>query len=246
MPKNIEANTAASFVLSVIVLYLALVALYSTNLSIQSLSVNYAPELLFPEAGYGETPLSAADITTHSALAPDITRDPVTPARVPVLKRPPVLLVIFLLSLEIHLSLRPRWLLKLVMCRLLPSLESIIAFIASVPKFCLLSVFKILPRLRGQHRAPALAAARTATTSKAAPATRGAPGHGRSGAPIEAAALAAALAESGLESESEDKAGPWGQFTPSHLYDFDDLYDPDWGSDDDFNNPHDGDWLDFG
>jgi hypothetical protein len=58
--------------------------------------------------------------------------------------------------------------------------------------------------------------------------------------------LAAALAESALESESEDKAGPWGQFTPSHLYDFDGLYDPDRGLDDDFNNPHDGDWLDFG
>ena len=36
---------------------------------------------------------------------------------------------------------------------------------------------------------------------------------------IEAAALAAALAESALESESEDKAGPWGH-TPSHLGDF--------------------------
>jgi hypothetical protein len=48
----------------------------------------------------------------------------------------------------LHLSLRPRRLLKLVMCRLLPSLVSIIASIASVPKFCLLSVFKILPRLR--------------------------------------------------------------------------------------------------
>jgi hypothetical protein len=82
-------------------------------------------------------------------------------------------------------------------------------------------------RAKRQHRALALAAARTATTSKAAPATRGAPDHGRSGAPIEAAALAAALAESALESESEDKAGPWGQFTPSHLYDFDGLYDPD-------------------
>jgi hypothetical protein len=53
--------------------------------------------------------------------------------------------------------------------------------------------------------------------------------------------LAAALAESALESESEDKAGPWGQFTPSHLYGFDNLYDPDCGSDDDFDNPHD-DW----
>jgi hypothetical protein len=63
MPKNIEANTAASFVLPVIVLYLALVvALHSTSLSIQSLSVNYAPELLLAGARYGETPLSAADI----------------------------------------------------------------------------------------------------------------------------------------------------------------------------------------
>jgi hypothetical protein len=84
MPKNIEANTVASFVLSVMVLYLSLVALYSTNLSIQSLSVNYAPELLFPEAGYGETPLSAADIAMHSTLAPKINREPVTAARVPV------------------------------------------------------------------------------------------------------------------------------------------------------------------
>jgi hypothetical protein len=66
MPKKNEANTAASFVLSVIVLCLALVALYSTNLSIQSFSVNYAPELLFAEAGYGETPLSAADIAMNS------------------------------------------------------------------------------------------------------------------------------------------------------------------------------------
>jgi hypothetical protein len=57
--------------------------------------------------------------------------------------------------------------------------------------------------------------------------------------------LAAALAESALESESKDKAGPWGQFTPSHLYDLHGLYDPDRGSDDDFNNPH-GDWLDSG
>jgi hypothetical protein len=91
-----------------------------------------------------------------------------------------------------------------------------------------------------------LAAARKATTSKPAPATRGAPGHGRSDA-IEAAALAAALvAESALESGSvAHKAGPWGPFTPSHLYDFDGLYDPDCGSDDDFDNPH-GDWLDFG
>jgi hypothetical protein len=48
-----------------------------------------------------------------------------------------------------------------------------------------------------------------------------------------------------LESESEDKAGPWGQFTPSHLYDFDNLYDPDCASDGDFDNPH-GNWPDFG
>jgi hypothetical protein len=49
--------------------------------------------------------------------------------------------------------------------------------------------------------------------------------------------LAAALAESALAgSESKDKAGPWGQFTPSHLYD-DGLYDPDCGSDDDFDIP---------
>jgi hypothetical protein len=60
---------------------------------------------------------------------------------------------------------------------------------------------------------------------------------------IEAAALAAALAESALESESEEhKVGLWGKFTLSHLYDFDDLYDPHCGSDDDFDNPH-GDWL---
>jgi hypothetical protein len=106
-------------------------------------------------------------------------------------------------------------------------------------------------RAKRQHRARALAAARTATTSKAAPAiaTRGAPSHGRSDA-IEAAALAAALAESALESESEEhKAGLWGQFTPSHLYGFDGLCDPHCvthcGSYDDFGNPH-GDWLDFG
>jgi hypothetical protein len=38
-----------------------------------------------------------------------------------------------------------------------------------------------------------------------------------------------------------------GRATPpqANLYDFDDLYDPDFGSDDDFENPH-GDWLDFG
>ena len=146
MPKNNKANTAASFVLSVIVLYLALVALYSTNLSIQSLSVNYAPEPLLAGAGYGETPLSAADIAMNSTLAPNINHEPVTAARVPFLKRLPVPLVIFLLSLVIHLSLRPRWLLKFVMCQFLPSLVSIIAFIASVPKFCLLSVFKVLAR----------------------------------------------------------------------------------------------------
>jgi hypothetical protein len=57
--------------------------------------------------------------------------------------------------------------------------------------------------------------------------------------------LAAALAESALESESEEhKAGPW-EYTPSHLCDFDSLCDPDFGSDDDFDNPH-GDWLNFG
>jgi hypothetical protein len=57
--------------------------------------------------------------------------------------------------------------------------------------------------------------------------------------------LAAALAESALESESEEhKAGPW-EFTPSHLYDFDGLYNPDCGSDDDLDDPH-GDWLAFG
>jgi hypothetical protein len=93
-------------------------------------------------------------------------------------------------------------------------------------------------RAKRQHRALALAAARTSTASKAAPATRGAPpGHVRSDA-IEAAASAAALAESALESESEEhKARPW-EFTPSHLYNFDGLYDPDSGSDDDFGNPH--------
>jgi hypothetical protein len=60
--------------------------------------------------------------------------------------------------------------------------------------------------------------------------------------------LAAALAESALESKSEDKAGPWGQFTPSHLYDFDGLsfvYDPDCGSGGDFDDLH-GDWLGSG
>jgi hypothetical protein len=57
--------------------------------------------------------------------------------------------------------------------------------------------------------------------------------------------LAATLAESALESESEEhKAGPW-DFTPSHLHGFGGLYDPDFDSDDDFDNPH-GDWLDFG
>jgi hypothetical protein len=102
--------------------------------------------VIFAEADYGETLLSAADIAMNSTLAPNISRDPVTAARVPFLKRLPVPLVIFLLSLVIHLGLRPRWLLKFVMCHLLPSLVSIIAFIASVPKFFLLSVFKILPR----------------------------------------------------------------------------------------------------
>jgi hypothetical protein len=41
----------------------------------------------------------------------------------------------------------------------------------------------------------------------------------------------AAVAESALESESEDKAGPRGKFTPSHLYDLGGLYDPDCDSD---------------
>jgi hypothetical protein len=64
---------------------------------------------------------------------------------------------------------------------------------------------------------------------------RRAPGHGRSDA-IEAAALAAALAESALGSESEEhKAGPW-EFTPSHLDGLDDICDPDApGSEEDFN-----------
>jgi hypothetical protein len=53
------------------------------------------------------------------------------------------------------------------------------------------------------------------------------------------------LAESALEFESEDKAGPWGQFTPSHLDNFDGLCDPDRGSDADFDNAH-GDWLNSG
>jgi hypothetical protein len=36
------------------------------------------------------------------------------------------------------------------------------------------------------------------------------------------------------------------EFTPSHLYyDFDDLCDPEFCSDGDFDNPH-GDWLGFG
>jgi hypothetical protein len=114
--------------LSVIVLYLALswpCTAPTSPPSIQSLSVNYAPELLLAGADYGETPLSAADIAMHSTLAPDINREPVTAARVPVLKRLPVPLVIFLLSLVIHLGLRPRWLLKFVMCRLLPSLAGV-------------------------------------------------------------------------------------------------------------------------
>jgi hypothetical protein len=53
-------------------------------------------------------------------------------------------------------------------------------------------------RAKRQHRALALAAAIEVTTSEAAPATRGAPGHGCSPDAIEAAALAAALAESAL------------------------------------------------
>jgi hypothetical protein len=58
---------------------------------------------------------------------------------------------------------------------------------------------------------------------------------GRSDA-IEAAALAAALAESALESESEEhKTGPW-ECTPSHLYGFNGLCDPDFGSGDDLDN----------
>jgi hypothetical protein len=57
--------------------------------------------------------------------------------------------------------------------------------------------------------------------------------------------VAAALAESAVESKCEEhKAGPW-ECTPSNLYDFDGLYDPDFGSDDDFDNLH-GDWLDSG
>jgi hypothetical protein len=57
--------------------------------------------------------------------------------------------------------------------------------------------------------------------------------------------LATALAESALESESEEhKAGPW-EFTPPRLYGFYGLCDPDPGSDDGLDNPH-GDWLDFG
>jgi hypothetical protein len=64
------------------------------------------------------------------------------------LKRIPVALVFLLLSAVISLGLRPRVLRKFVMCHLLPSLVSVIAFTASVPKFCLLSVFKILSRPR--------------------------------------------------------------------------------------------------
>jgi hypothetical protein len=95
-------------------------------------------------------------------------------------------------------------------------------------------------RAKRQHRALALAAAIEVTTSEAAPATRGAPGHGCSPDAIEAAALAAALAESALESESEEhKAVPW-EYTPSHLCNCDGLYDPDLGSDNDFDNPHGG------
>jgi hypothetical protein len=51
-------------------------------------------------------------------------------------------------------------------------------------------------------------------------------------------------------SDSGRRAAPgWeapGGFPPKkRLYDFDGLYDPDCGSDDDFDNPH-GDWLVFG
>jgi hypothetical protein len=53
--------------------------------------------------------------------------------------------------------------------------------------------------------------------------------------------LAAALAESALESGCEKRKAST-LYTPSHLYDLDALYDPDFGSDDDFVNPH-GDWL---
>jgi hypothetical protein len=46
-----------------------------------------------------------------------------------------------------------------------------------------------------------------------------------------------------------ERRGAKAEQTPppsqANLYDFDDLYDPDFGSDDDFENPH-GDWLDFG
>jgi hypothetical protein len=67
--------------------------------------------------------------------------------------------------------------------------------------------------------------------SEAEPATRGAPSHEPRSDAIEAAALAAALAESALECEcKEQKAGLW-EYTPSHLDSFDDLYDPDFGSD---------------
>jgi hypothetical protein len=113
------------------------VALYSTSISISSLPVNFAPELLVAEAGYGETPLSAVGIAMNSTSAPDSSHEPVTAARVPVLKRLPVIFVIFLLSVVMNLGIRPRLLLKFVMCRLLPSLVSVIATTASVPKFCL-------------------------------------------------------------------------------------------------------------
>jgi hypothetical protein len=63
---------------------------------------------------------------------------------------------------------------------------------------------------------------------------------------IEAAALAAALAESALEvRERGTQGGAVGVHSIVPLYGFDDLCDPDFGSDDDFDNPH-GDWLDFG
>jgi hypothetical protein len=47
-----------------------------------------------------------------------------------------------------------------------------------------------------------------------------------------------------LRKRQKSIAGPWGQFTPSHLYDFDGLCNPDCGSDDDDDSPR-GDWLDF-
>jgi hypothetical protein len=57
--------------------------------------------------------------------------------------------------------------------------------------------------------------------------------------------LAAAPAKSAHGSKGEEhKAGPWER-TPSHLYGFGSLCDPDFGSDDGFDNPH-GDWIDYG